>query len=147
MAVVACGSPPSTRSAPSAPQRTECTVALRFEDETPGDDEPSLVALPRTRVTLVRICDPGGTETRFVGNEPGVCQFSDPAGALVRARCWWGSEGSELEVHRVLRQVVVRRAAWTDADGTGAFTDAVELDLPPGAELNVLAPDTLPHHP
>jgi hypothetical protein len=143
---VGCGSPPATHSVEPAPLRTQCTVTLRQEDDTAGGIDPSLVALPHTRVSLVRICDPGGTETRLVGSELGVCQFADPGAALLRMRCWWAGDGSELEVHRVLRQLVVRRAVLDD-EQLGAFSDAVELDLPVGAQLNVLGPDTLPHHP
>lgn len=147
LGLVACGSPPSTRSVEPAPPRTQCTVTLRFEDDTAGGMDPSVVALPHTRVTLVRICDPGGTETRIVGSELGVCQFADPGEALMRARCWWAGNGSELEVHRVLRQLVVRRAELTEEGGLTPFSDAVELDLPVGAQLNVLGPETLPRHP
>lgn len=120
-------------------------MALRFEDADEAA-APSDVALPQTRVTLVRICEPGGTETRLVGTEPGICQYGDPGEALLRARCWWTGNGSEIEVHRVLRQLVVRRAVLTD--GTlGPFEDAIDLDLPAGAELDALGPETLPHHP
>jgi hypothetical protein len=142
-----CGSPPSTtHPVEPAPRRTQCTVTLRLEDDTAGGMDPSAVALPHTRVTLVKICEPGGTETRVVGSELGICQFADPGPALMRLRCWWAGDGSELEVHRVLRQLVVRRAELTD-EQLGAFSDAIELDLPVGAELNVLGPETLPHHP
>jgi len=106
--------------------------------------DPSAVALPHTRVTLVRICDPGGTETRLIGSELGICQFGDPGAALLRARCWWAGEGSEIEVHRVLRQLVVRRAELHE-DHLGAFTEGAELDVPVGATLDVLGPETLPH--
>ena len=122
-------------------------MTFRFEDDTAGGMDPSVVALPNTRVTLVRICDPGGTETRIVGSELGVCQFADPGVALMRARCWWAGNGSELEMHRVLRQIVVRRAELTEEGGLGPFSDAVELDLPVGARLDVLGPETLPRHP
>jgi hypothetical protein len=152
LALVACGTPSSTRSVEPAPRRTQCTVTLRFEDATPPDEgpegadgTPSVVALPHTRVTLVRICEPGGTETRVVGSELGVCQFGDPGEALLRARCWWAGDGSEIEVHRVLRQLVVRRAVLTEEGGLGPFEDVVELATPAGAELNVLGPATLPH--
>lgn len=128
-------------------------MTLRFEADDPSPEDepppasPADIALPHTRVTLVRICEPGGTETRIVGNEVGVCQFGDPGAALLRARCWWAATGSELEVHRVLRQIVVRRAELTEEGGVGPFSDAVELDLPVGAQLNILGPETLPRHP
>ena len=146
--VLGCGSPPATRSAEPVARRTECTVTLRFADDTAGEGEPSVVAIPHTRVTLVRICDPGGTETRLVGSEVGVCQFGDAGDALLRARCWWAGQGSEIEVHRVLRQLVVRRAVLDEETGLGPFADAIDLDLPASAQLSVLGPDTLPHpHP
>jgi hypothetical protein len=144
-----CGSGPSPSTHtvdPAPPRRTQCTVALRMEDDTAGETEPSDIAIPHTRVTLVRICEPGGTETRVIGSEAGICQFADPAEALIRVRCWWAGDGSELELHRVLRQIVVRRAVLED-EVLGPFSDAVELDLPVGAQLNVLGPDTLPRHP
>jgi len=146
--LIGCGTSPSTtHSAAPAPLRTDCTVTLRFEDEGSSEaGDPSVVALPRTHVTLVRICQPGGTETRNVGSELGVCQFADPGEALLRARCWWAGNGSEIEVHRVLRALVVRRAELRDEE-LGAFSDAVELDLPVGAHLDVLGPSTLPRHP
>lgn len=144
------GEPPARHTEPRATTaRAQCTVTLRFEDESPVDEgEPphgtSIVELPRTRVTLVRICDPGGTETRLVGSEAGVCQFADPAGALMRARCWWAGRGSEITVERVLRQLVARRAEWTEEGGAGPMNDAAELELPVDAQLNLLGPDTLP---
>lgn len=144
---IACGSPPSTRSVEPAPPRTQCTVTLRFEDDTTDEAEPSVVVLPHTRVTLVRICEPGGTETRVIGSELGICQFGDPGEALLRARCWWAGNGSEIEVYRVLRQLVVRRAVLTEEGGLGPFEDALELDFPVGAQLNILGPETLPRHP
>ncbi len=154
LAAPGCGSPPSSHSVEPTPPRTQCTVTLRFEsdDPLPGEalsDAPAdpALALPHTQVTLVRICDPGGTETRIVGNELGICQFADPGEALLRARCWWAGRGSELEVFRVLRQIVVRRAELTEESGLSPFSDAVELDLPVGARLNVLGPETLPRHP
>jgi hypothetical protein len=142
----ACGTPPATRAIEPAPRRAQCTVTLRFEDrdEQPGAD-PSVVVLPHTRVTLVRICDPGGTETRVIGDEIGVCQFGDPGDALLRARCWWAGRGAEIEVHRVLRRLVVRRAVLDEATGLGPYADSVDLELPASAELNVLGPETLPH--
>ena len=145
-----CGSePPARHTEPRATTRAQCTVTLRFEDENPlaEGDEPratSIVELPRTRVTLVRICDPGGTETRLVGSEVGVCQFAAPAGALLRARCWWAGQGSEITVERVLRQLVARRADVDEETGPGPMTDAAELELPVDARVNVLGPDTLP---
>lgn len=124
-------------------------MTLRFEDQTPEEDGPPpadpALALPRTRVTLVRICQPGGTETQVIGTETGVCQFADPGDALVRAHCWWAGEGSELEVQRVLRQLVVRRAEVHEGSA-GPMQDAGELSLPVGAEVHVLGPDTLPRH-
>ena len=95
-------------------------------------------------MTLVRICDPGGTETRLVGSEVGVCQFGEPGGALLRARCWWAGQGSEITVERVLRQLVARRADFDEETGVGPLTDAAELELPPNATVNVLGPETLP---
>jgi hypothetical protein len=146
-----CGSePPARHTEPRATStRAQCTVTLRFEDEDPVDEgapprTTSIVELPRTRVTLVQICDPGGTETRLVGSEPGVCQFVEPAGALLRARCWWAGQGSEIALERVLRQLVARRAEWTEEGGAGAMTDAAELELPLDAQINVLGPETLP---
>lgn len=144
--LAACGSPTTPGTAAPAPRRTRCTAALRFEDADEGA-APSDVAMPRTRVTLVRICDPGGTETRVVGTEPGICQFGDPGVALLRARCWWTGQGSELELHRVLRQLVVRRATLTESGELGPFEDVLDLDLPAGAELDVLGPETLPRRP
>ncbi len=117
-----------------------------MEDDTAGGMDPAVVAIPHTRVTLVRICEPGGTETRPIGSEIGICQFADPGDALMRARCWWAGNGSEIEVHRVLRQIVVRRAELHE-DRLGPFSDAIEMDLPVAAQLNVLGPDTLPRHP
>lgn len=126
--------------------RTQCTVTLRFEDQTPEEDGPPpadpALALPRTRVTLVRICEPGGTATQLVGVETGVCQFGSAGDALVRARCWWAGQGSEIEVQRVLRQLVVRRAELHDGE-LGPMQDAGELALPVGAEVHVLGPETL----
>jgi hypothetical protein len=146
-----CGSePPARRTEPPAPTtHAQCTVTLRFEDESPADESgapraTSIVELPRTRVTLVRICDPGGTETRVIGSEVGVCQFAEPAGALLRARCWWAGQGSEIAVERVLRDLVARRADTSDATGVGPWTDAAELELPVDAQVNVLGPATLP---
>jgi hypothetical protein len=142
--LVGCGTPPATRAVEPAPRRTQCTVTLRFEDrDEPA--EPTVMALPHTHVTLVRICDPGGTETRVVGDEVGICQFGDPGEALLRARCWWAGQGAEIEVHRVLRRLVVRRAVLDEETGLGPFSDAIDMELPASAQLNVLGPDTLPH--
>jgi hypothetical protein len=146
MAAIGCGTPSSPPSAPPVATRTQCTIALRMEDDTAGGMDPAVVAIPHTRVTLVRICEPGGTETQAIGSEIGICQFADPGDALMRARCWWAGNGSEIEVHRVLRQIVVRRAELRD-DRLGPFSDAAEMDLPVAAQLNVLGPDTLPRHP
>lgn len=145
--VLGCGTPPATHAVEPPPRRTQCTVTLRFEDQddAPPGSDPSVVVLPHTRVTLVRICDPGGTETRVVGSEVGVCQFGDPGEALLRARCWWAGQGAELEVHRVLRRLIVRRAVLDEHTGLGPFEDSVDLELPVSAELNVLGPETLPH--
>ena len=144
--LVACGSPAAshtTTSSGPAPRRTQCTVALRFEDDTAGGVDPAIVAIPHTRVTLVRICEPGGTETQVIGSEVGICQYAEPGEALLRARCWWAGEGSELELTRVLRDVVVRRAEIHE-DVRGDFAVAAQLALPASAQLNVLGPSTLP---
>lgn len=146
LVLAACGSPPAshtTTASEPAPRRTQCTVALRFEDDTAGGVDPAIIAIPHTRVTLVRICEPGGTETQVVGSEVGICQYADPGEALLRARCWWAGEGSELELTRVLRDVIVRRAEVHD-DVRGDFAVAAQLDLPASAQLNVLGPSTLP---
>jgi hypothetical protein len=146
-----CGSePPAHHTEPRATTtHAQCTVTLRFEDESPADEgrgprSTSIVELPRTRVTLVRICDPGGTETRLVGSEVGICQFAAPGESLLRARCWWAGQGSEIAVERVLGQLIARRADVDEETGVGPMTDAAQLELPPDATVNVLGPDTLP---
>ena len=148
LALAACGS-----SSPPPPAERErepharCTVALRFEDGDEGASEESAeseIALPHTRVTLVRICEPGGTETRVVGTEVGVCMHADAGGALLRARCWWAGEGSEIAVHQDRSELVVRRASWDETTGRAAWTEVLDLALPRNAEVHALGPDTLP---
>lgn len=115
------------------------TVALRFvegpEDEARGT--------PSTRVLLVDIDQARGRRTSDLGTYPGVCShLSAGDGALLRAQCFWVAQGSRLEVVREGDAIVVTRVVLDEGGHPGDANVVLRTDLPPGAEVTVLAPST-----
>lgn len=105
-------------------------VALRFveADDAGGD--------PRTEVLLVRIHEESERAATSLGVYAGACTHTDAVEPfLLRASCWWGPDTAALSVARDGDSLVVRRAR------AGGEVEVVEvIDLPEGAELDVIAP-------
>lgn len=115
------------------------TVALRFVE---GPEDEAL-GTPSTRVLLVDIDQARGRRTNDLGTYPGVCShLSAGDGALLRAQCFWVAQGSRLEVVREGDAIVVTRVVLDDGGHAGDANVVLRTDLPPGAEVNVLAPAT-----
>lgn len=135
--LAACGgASPDGGTTPVAPRR-DCTAALRFE-EPDAPVATDTADRPRTRVSLVLICEREPTRRVLLGDEVGACYGIDDEGALLRARCWWAGEGAMIEVVRDADALVVRRAAIEESTGVGAFEETTRLDVPPGAQIQAL---------
>ncbi len=121
------------------PEPVVVVLALRFveEPEAPGTETP------RTRVLLVDIDPQRGRRTTELGTYDGVCSHARPReGHLMAAQCFWAGTGARLAVFRDGDEVVVTEDV-LDADGGLVDRhDVNRIDLPPGAELDVMAPST-----
>ena len=134
----ACGGPAvAPRSAEEADDEpTRYAIALRFEDA--GVDAQT--DTPYTRVLLVRVAPDGATEPNELSREPGVCQHETRQGALIAAQCWWAGAGARFTVVRRGERVVAERVALDEQAPSGAAREVGAVEVPEGAELDVVAP-------
>lgn len=137
-----CGGAGAAASTRAAPDPDRCLVALRFAG---GDEAPvEGPEIPRTMVSLVRICDRDGRVVAPIGELEGVCQHAEPAAdAWIAARCWWPGHGARGL--RVVAEGPTVTALGADEDAEGALLGALEpltsIELPRGARVDVLAPE------
>jgi hypothetical protein len=113
-----------------------CTAALRFED--PAEGQPPEDQPPRTVVSLVLICEEEPVQRATLGSEVGACYPIESQGVLLRARCWWGGEGSVIEVRRQDDVLVVERSGIDEHTGTGPPSEVSRMDVPEGAHVEAL---------
>lgn len=134
----ACGGPAvAPRAADDADEEPiRYAIALRFEDG--GVDAQT--DTPHTRVLLVRIGPDGATEPHELSREPGVCQHETRRGALIAAQCWWAGAGARFTVVRRGERVVAERVALDEQAPSGEAREVGAVEVPEGAELDVVAP-------
>ena len=148
LALVGCGATASSvRGAED--EEIECTAALRFEEPQAGaapsadtpvaepPPEPAESAEPRTAIRLVLICRGEAVRIAEAGTELGACFRAEaPPGALLGARCWWGSRGALLEVRRQGDVLGVRRERLGPEPSPSE--EVARLEAPAGAWIRPL---------
>lgn len=139
--LAACGATTPRTEEPGEPAGEEppptFAIALRLEDAGADENET-----PQTRVALVRIGPDGSREIAELRVEPGACWHETTPGSMISARCWWGGAGARYEVHRDGDAIIARRAEVDEETGDASFEEVGRVEVPSGAELNVLTPDS-----
>lgn len=142
LAAVGCGATPAPGPAEAgeeAPPASPLVLALRFLE----GPEDTAAGVPSTRVLLVDIDADRGRRTSDLGTYPGVCShLTAGESALLRAQCFWVGQASRLEVVRDEAGLVVTRVVLDEGGAPGPRNTVLRLDLPPGATVEVLAPQT-----
>jgi len=137
LALTACGAAVVHPAEPVEDNGPETyAIALRLE-EAGADDADT----PRTRVTLVEIEPDGARTLEELHVEVGACWHdTNVTDVLIAARCWWGGAGARYVVVRDGDAVIARRRELDEDTGDAAWVEAGRVSLPPGADLQVLAP-------
>jgi len=142
LAIGACGGAQTEPAESPVAEPTEAmavVVALRFVE---GPEDPAS-GTPSTRVLLVDIDATRGRRTTDLGTYPGVCShLATTEAALLRAQCFWAAVGSRLEVHRDNDALIVTRTVLDENRDDLGTNEVARIDLPPGAELDPMAPTT-----
>jgi hypothetical protein len=94
-------------------------------------------------VLLVDIDEARGRRTTDLGTYAGVCShLARRPEMLLSAQCFWAAEGARIEVRRDGDLLVATRIALDAEQNEGVHTEVARIDLPPAAELDLLAPTT-----
>jgi hypothetical protein len=135
---IACGSaPPIVAPVEEAadPPRLHHAIALRLEEGETDTNET-----PHTRVALVHIAPSGEREVHELGIEPGLCYHTELSDTLIAAECWWAGAGARFGLRRERSAVIALRVDVDEETGASEAREIVRVEIPRGAELDVLAP-------
>jgi hypothetical protein len=140
--LTACGGAQTDPEAsPVAEPAEPVTVVLALRFVEGAEDEET--ETPTTRVLLVDIDERRGRRTTDMGTFDGVCSHARAReGHLMAAQCFWAATGARLEVRREDDLVIVTEDVLDEDGNLVDRHEKVRIDLPPDAELEVMAPTT-----